>query len=149
MALCVPHVPFRSCADLPSYSRPYLLSSAALFTTSGNLLATGVVRGTLNIPNDYAWRIPYAIQWFWPIPLLAVAILAPESPYWLVRKGRISDAQRAVGRLTSSRAGHFDQEKHVALIVHTNELEKNMAAGTEWLDLFRGTNRRRTMIACG
>lgn len=90
---------FLSRANLVLYSRPYLLSSAALFNTAGNLLATGVVRGTLNIPNDYAWRIPYAIQWFWPIPLLVAAAFAPESPYWLVRKDRISDAQRAVARL--------------------------------------------------
>ena len=31
---------------------------------------------------------------------------------------------------------------------HTNEYEKTISAGTSYLDCFRGTNRRRTEIAC-
>lgn len=45
----------------------------------GAFLAAGVLRGTLNAPGDAAWKIPYALQWIWPVPLFIVAYMAPES----------------------------------------------------------------------
>lgn len=35
------------------------------------------------------------------------------------------------------------------MIQHTNEFEKSVAAGTSYLDCFKGTDLRRTEIACG
>jgi MFS transporter, SP family, general alpha glucoside:H+ symporter len=34
------------------------------------------------------------------------------------------------------------------MMVHTNEMEKQISAGTSYLDCFKGTDRRRTEIAC-
>lgn len=34
------------------------------------------------------------------------------------------------------------------MIVQTNEFERQAATGTSYLDCFRGTNLRRTEIAC-
>lgn len=34
-------------------------------------------------------------------------------------------------------------------MVHTTELEKEMETGSSYLDCFKGTNLRRTEIACG
>lgn len=42
-------------------------------------LAAGVLRGSLQLPADWAWRMPYILQWAWPAPLFLVALLAPES----------------------------------------------------------------------
>jgi len=46
-------------------------------------------------------------------------------------------------------ADHYTEEKleeTVALMVHTNEMEKAEVAGTGFTDCFKGTNRRRTEI---
>ena len=43
--------------------RGYLTSYVALGWGAGRFLSTGVLRGTLKIPNDWAWRLPYALQW--------------------------------------------------------------------------------------
>ena len=91
---------------------------------------------------------PYALQWIWPLPIGLGAYYSPESPYWLVRKGRIQDAEDAVRRLTTASLVAPDHARNsVALMVHTNELEKQETAGATYADCFRGVNLRRTEIA--
>lgn len=40
-------------------------------------------------------------QWLWPIPLIILTYFAPESPWWLVRHGRLEEAEHSVKRLGS------------------------------------------------
>lgn len=53
----------------------------------------------------------------WPVPLLVGVALAPESPWWLVRKGRYEDAKKALLRLTStSRETDFDADETIDMM---------------------------------
>ncbi|CAN9152249.1 unnamed protein product [Alternaria alternata] len=75
--------------------------------------------------------------------------LAPESPWWHVRKGDKAGAKAALLRLTSpDKDPNFNADETIAMIEHTNEMEKNMSEGTRWTDLFKGTDLRRTEIVC-
>ena len=68
-------------------------------------------------------------------------------PWWLVRKGRTEDAKKQLRRLAID--GYYTDAKldaAVALMVHTNEMEKAEVAGTGFIDCFRGSNKRRTEI---
>lgn len=114
----------------------------------GILLSSGVVRATLDIPNKWAYKIPFAIQWVWPLPLFVVAFFAPESPRWLVRMGRDEEAKQAIKRLTDD-AMYDDKEAdgQLALLKATDAMEREAHAGTSYLDCFRGVNRRRTESA--
>lgn len=50
----------------------------------------------------------------------------------------------------STRASGFDEEdarKQVAMMSHTNEIEKASTAGVSFLDCFKGVNLRRTEIS--
>lgn len=97
---------------------------------------------------NMSYSIPFAIQWMWPLPILIGCLFAPESPWWLVRKNRIEDAKKSVLRLTSRNDPHFDADGQVSMMIHTNEIEKQISAGTSYLDCFKGTDLRRTEIAC-
>jgi MFS transporter, SP family, general alpha glucoside:H+ symporter len=66
----------------------------------------------------------------------------------LVRNGRIGEAKKALLRLTTEKNHNFNVDQTVALMVHTNELEKSVDAGTTYWDLFKGTDLRRTEIVC-
>lgn len=119
----------------------------------GQLIGIGVIMGMLDRDDEWAYRIPYALQWMWPLPLIAGIAFAPESPWWLVRRGRIDDAKHALLRLTSKRVqndphGGFDADETIAMMVHTTALENNATKGASYLDCFRGTNLRRTEIVC-
>ncbi|KAH7367851.1 alpha-glucosides permease MPH2/3 [Plectosphaerella cucumerina] len=133
----------------PAAMRGYLTAWVSMCWGCGSFLATGVLRASITIQSDAGWRIPYGIQWAWIPPLLLVGFLAPESPWYLVRRGRIEDAEASLRRL--ARKGFYTEEsmaQTIALMKHTNEMEKLEAADSSYRDCFRGTNLRRTGIVC-
>ena len=85
----------------------------------------------------------------WPVPLLIGVALAPESPWWLVRKGRYADAKHALLRLTSKSSDtEFNADETIDMMRHTTELEQELTSGASYFDCFRGTDLRRTEIVC-
>jgi MFS transporter, SP family, general alpha glucoside:H+ symporter len=99
--------------------------------------------------DQWSYRIPYSLQWMWIPGLLIGIALAPESPWWLVRKGRLESAKKSLLRLTSpSRETDFDADETIAMMVHTTALEEKITRGTSYLDCFKGTDLRRTEIVC-
>jgi SP family general alpha glucoside:H+ symporter-like MFS transporter len=72
--------------------------------------------------------------------------LAPESPWWLVRKGRFEQAARSIERL--GRKSKLNSGETVAMMRRVVDLEKS-AVAPNYLELFRGSDLRRTLIVCG
>lgn len=136
----------------PVALRAYLTAYVNFCWGLGQLIGIGVIKGMIGRQDQWAYRIPYGLQWMWPLPLFVGLFLAPESPWWLVRRGRTEDAERALLRLTSvkqqSDNDGFDVEETISMMIHTNDMEQRMNKGVSYLDCFRGTALRRTEIAC-
>lgn len=131
----------------PTALRGYLTVYVNLTWAFGQLVAAGVMSAFSDGTTQWAYRIPFAIQWAWPVPIALLVYFAPESPWYLVRSGNISAAERSVARLMSA-PDASDCKKIVAMMVHTNNLEKDIDAGTSYLDCFKNIDRRRTEIVC-
>ncbi|KAI9574379.1 general substrate transporter [Boletus coccyginus] len=58
----------------------------------GSLTAAGVILGTFAIPNNWGWRIPSFLQVFPSLLQLYFIGFLPESPRWLISKGRRDEA---------------------------------------------------------
>lgn len=132
----------------PIALRPILTTYVNMCWVMGQFISTGILTGLLSRSDNWAWRIPYAIQWVFPPPIILGVLFAPESPTWLVRKGRLQDARKALRALTSSRVPDEEIDHTLSMISHTNELEKSLQEGTSYFDCLRGPNLRRTEIAC-
>lgn len=132
--------------------RGYLTTYVNACWGMGQFLAIGVIMAMLDREDEWSYRIPYALQWMWPVPLAIGIYFAPESPWWLIRKGRMDDAKKALLRLTSppsqtsAKSVDFDADETIAMMVHTTALEQNETRGSSYLDCFRGTDLRRTEI---
>jgi SP family general alpha glucoside:H+ symporter-like MFS transporter len=134
----------------PTQLRPYMTSYVCFCWGLGIFLSSIVVRATLNMAGQWAWRMPFALQWVWPVPLFFVAYFAPESPWHYARKGRYEDAKASLRKMQTSQSGEDEShiENKVALMRHTNALEKAETADASYLECFRRANVRRTLLVC-
>ncbi|KAJ5818203.1 hypothetical protein N7474_003794 [Penicillium riverlandense] len=133
----------------PVVLRGYLTTYVNFCWGLGQLIGIGVIRSMLSRDDQWSYRIPYGLQWMWPLPLFIGILLAPESPWWLVRKGRIDDAKKALLRLTNADSDtDFNADETIAMISYTTKLEERLSEGAAYFDCFKGTNLRRTEIVC-
>jgi SP family general alpha glucoside:H+ symporter-like MFS transporter len=131
---------------LPLALRPYLTAYTNICFCIGQLISSAVLKGLVGRADQWSYRIPYAIQWLWPAPLMLAAWFMPESPWWLTRNGRYDEAEKTVLRI--SRVSKEQAKNKVAMMVRTNQVEQEMVHGSSYVDCFRGSNSRRTEIAC-
>ena len=109
--------------------------------TIGLLLAAIINNATKDRASHDSWRIPIAIQFIWGFILAVGMILLPESPRWLIKKGRDEDAARALSRLISLPPDHPE------LLAELDEVRVAFQHGQElnessYLDCFRATDNK-------
>ncbi|KAK9427369.1 general substrate transporter [Lipomyces doorenjongii] len=132
---------------LPLSLRVYLTSYTNMCFIIGQLIAAGVLASLVHLTSEWSYRIPFALQWFWPAFLFPVLLFAPESPWHLVRKRRFEEAEKSLIRLQNKSAS-INPKHTLATIVHTNALEEELAVGSSYWDCFKRFELRRTEIAC-
>lgn len=130
----------------PVALRGVLTSYVNLCFVIGQLIANGIIAGTSQLDTHWAYSAPFAAQWLWPAIILIGMPFSVESPWWLVRKGRFADAEKALRRLASS---EVDVKPTLAMIIETDRLEQELEAGTTYWDCFKKINLHRTEIAVG
>jgi SP family general alpha glucoside:H+ symporter-like MFS transporter len=113
---------------------------------TGQFVANGVMDAVSNRTDEYAYKIPFAVQWIWPIIILSLIKFAPESPYWLVRHGKLDQARTALKKLSTKQESNEVIEQRLMFIRQINSLEQEMEHSSSYLDIFRGSNNRRTEI---
>ncbi|OZJ02479.1 hypothetical protein BZG36_05141 [Bifiguratus adelaidae] len=130
---------------LPLRLRGFLTGYINLCYVMGQFIQTGITLAFIERIDMWAYRIPFAIQWIWPVILLVGLPFAPESPWWLIRQNRMEDAERSLKKL-STRHEKVDTQETLAMMVKTDQLEREIRVGTTYRDCWTGTNRRRMEI---
>ncbi|PGH09104.1 hypothetical protein GX51_00858 [Blastomyces parvus] len=125
-------------------------SSQALLpvmTMTGQLIGALVVFACLSVKGREGYLIAVASQWLFSVILLGIAIIIPESPPHLIRVGQVDQARKSQRRL--HRKG-VDTDKMVDKLVDILEQEretmKRLGSQVRFIDCFRGTDLRRTII---
>ncbi|RMJ28320.1 myo-inositol transporter [Aspergillus sp. HF37] len=144
----------------PSHIRGRLVTVLCLLITGGQVIAYVVGWLFSSVPGGWRWlvglgAVPGVFQ-------LAIFVVLPETPRWLVQMGFESDAQGALAKIYqgSSERDHIVKKVFRDIQQEVSEEEEalgsNKAAGNSWmrnvseqaLDLFRvGGNRRALIIA--
>ena len=130
---------------LPLSLRGFLTGYINLCYVMGQFIQTGVTRGFINRADQWAYRIPFALQWLWPVILLAGLPFAPESPWWLIRQDKMEQAEKSLKKLVQRKSG-INTKETLAMMVKTDHLERDLEVGTKYSDCWKGPNRRRMEI---
>ncbi|UZP46499.1 hypothetical protein NXS19_014311 [Fusarium pseudograminearum] len=93
--------------------------------------------------TNWSWQSLIVAQWGFAAVALVGQIAMPESPVFLVRKGKMEQARKALGRMYSDPE---DASGHLERIKLTLEEAESQNLGS-YLDCFKGTNLRRSLIA--
>lgn len=126
----------------------------------GQFLAAIVAFALLRVDSEYGWKGAYSIQWLFIVVLATVVGFSPESPYWYLQRKRFAEAERTLKRFARKGDPVWAKAK-MALMCHTLQQEEHDGDGvantpSKFQPLksffnaacYRGTNRRRTSIAC-
>ena len=105
---------------------------------------------TFGPESSLTWRFPLAFQCFWALVTLFATFLMPESPRWLILRGRTREATAIIARLLARPASDEEVEQEVRVIASavSRELEEKVT----WAEAFRNGrhhNLRRILLGCG
>lgn len=105
-----------------------------------------ICRGTSTISGNASWRVPLGIFYVIPSLLLAGVWFMPESPRWLIVRGRDAEALQSLRKL---REGRFTEEQIQSEFNHLHTTINATVETGSFKEMFMGTNLKRTLIVVG
>lgn len=96
------------------------------------------------------WRGPLGIALLWPVMMIGIMFIVPESPRFLLMKGRVEEAREIVMRLHSIKGDteHEFARGEFYQMVKQTEVDRTLDPGW-WAMFTRKGYRRRTALAMG
>lgn len=130
----------------PPDIRGRLISFFTLMSIFGQVVAYFVTFGTSYIDSNWSWRGPWIIHLVVSIFFSIIIFTLPFSPRWLIDKGRYEEAKQVLIGLHEVPGNHPLVLEEFDNIVTEIEFERSLGNRT-YIELFQGTNRKRTLIA--
>ncbi|CAI7589584.1 unnamed protein product [Penicillium pancosmium] len=129
--------------------RGLLLGIYNIGLAMGNVTVSAVCAGSAKLEsnNDWQWKTPIACQ----IPLaLSLALgmsMFPESPRWLLLKGKEELARDSFAAFQSRGPNSVEVTKQVDEVLQHLDIERRNEKSASWSEIYRGTNLRRTAVS--
>ncbi|KAL2857358.1 general substrate transporter [Aspergillus pseudoustus] len=139
-------VPMYQSECAPARIRGALLAAYSFWNIFGSFLGTLVVYLCRNIKGDWAFLTVILCQLMVPVGIILTYPFLPETPRYLVYRGHYHEAEAAIKDLYGP---NYNAAAEVTLLRLQVEEQRELHKATSILDCFRGTNRRRTIIAAG
>ncbi|XP_044048364.1 proton myo-inositol cotransporter-like isoform X2 [Siniperca chuatsi] len=131
----------------PPHQRGQLVTVNALFITGGQFIAS-VVDGAFSYLSHDGWRYMLGLSVLPAVLQFAGFLFLPESPRWLLQKGRSQEARQVLSQI---RRGQSVDEEYDMIRAGIEEEEKETSeGGLVILRILRhGPTRRALIVGCG
>ncbi|KAE9394996.1 general substrate transporter [Gymnopus androsaceus JB14] len=112
----------------------------------GSIPATGAMVGTVKMNSTWAWRLPLMLQVIPPIIVICFVWFLPESPRWLIQKGKFDKARGILIEYHSD-----DGQTNPVIELQLEEFRESIQAKKseafwDYRPLFSTKNRRWRML---
>lgn len=134
-------VPMYQSECAPKNIRGLIVGLYQLTITIGALLAAIVLNATKDRPDHSSWRTPIAVQFAWAAILGGGMMLLPESPRYLLLKGRVEEARVSMGRLLTQSPDSPEVIDECNEVSEALQLEQAHGSGS-YLDCFKNNQDR-------
>lgn len=115
----------------------------------GNMLAPAFALGVFALfPGENAWRWLFGCLVLPALFIVFYRRFIPETPRYLLSKGRVDEANRVLSMLASGKLAHAEFPVHAYITAGADESAQPAARRQSFADIFRGGYARRT-IAVG
>ncbi|TVY38162.1 putative glucose transporter [Lachnellula occidentalis] len=140
-------IPLYQSETAPKWIRGVIVGSYQFAITIGLLLANVLNNATHNRNDSGSYRIPIAVQFAWALILIIGMLILPETPRYLIKCGKQTQAARALAKI---RRLPID---HEAIVDELSEIQANhdheLTLGkASYLDCFRGNILKRLLTGC-
>jgi MFS family permease len=120
----------------PKWIRGAIVGAYQLAITIGLLLAAVVNNATHNRDDSGSYRIPVAVQFAWSLILFFGMLILPETPRFLVKKGRLDKAAKALGKLRRLPPDHPSIQDELGEVRANHEYEMTIGKAS-YIDCFK------------
>jgi MFS transporter, SP family, sugar:H+ symporter len=135
---------------LPPNLRGMALGFFAMVIVTAITLSSVITNFTKKLTSRLSYQIPLIAVMSVPVLIFILVQFCPESPRWLIMRGRDEDAKRALVRLRGKAYTKIEIAEEFAAMQAHHEAEH--AVGRDkprFFDLFKGVDRRRTLLSLG
>ncbi|KAL4973104.1 general substrate transporter [Aspergillus desertorum] len=129
---------------LPPVLRGPVLGLFPTFILVGQLIGSIFIYAMAARPGSEGYKLCFVSEWPFSVLPFVASFLMPESPTYLMRKNRLDEARKCQERLSSSPEEADAVLKQARLSIELEKKGKDSVPG--YLDCFKSTNRRRTML---
>lgn len=112
----------------------------------GSITGAAVDYATHNMEGRGAYQIPLAIFFVAPTIQAVALLFFPESPRWLMTRGKEDAAEKSLRRLRNRdiAESEFQAEFNEIRLSTQGQLEQNRKQ--LWIEMWRGHDRRRSLL---
>lgn len=133
----------------PAHLRAVMVALFSEWVNIGSIIGAVVTNATQSRLDKPSYQIPVGILFVVPVVLAIGLFFVPESPRYLVNRGKMEKARRALESLRGSSLQPDELELEWVEMVKGIEEEKKLASTIGPLDQYRGTDLRRTLLCYG
>lgn len=133
----------------PAHLRAVMVALFSEWVNIGSIIGAVVTNATQTRLDKASYQIPIGTLFIVPVLLSVGLFFVPESPRYLVNKGHMEEARRALEALRGDSLRPEEFELEWMEMVKGIEEERRLASTIGPLDQFRGTDLRRTLLCYG
>ncbi|EAT88226.1 hypothetical protein SNOG_04466 [Parastagonospora nodorum SN15] len=128
----------------PAHLREIMVGLFSFYVNLGSIIGSVVDNYTKHHLSKLSYRIPLACMFIVPCLLTISLLFVPESPRWLLHHDQTDAARKSLETL---RSDHGEQlELEWAEMLRGVAEEQRIAKSTQLMDMFKGHDRRRTLL---